>query len=145
MKALSIRQPWANLILTGEKRIENRTWSTSHRGRILVHAAKSVEDLQIPDSGIRLTRRDFGFQFGALIGVVDIVDCIVMDMRYKPPALSPENRAKYPWLESDVHAIGPVCWVLENPRFFKRHIKYSGRLNLFNVPDDVVKEALRGK
>ena len=39
MKALSIRQPWAWLILHGGKDIENRTWATKLRGRVLIHAA----------------------------------------------------------------------------------------------------------
>lgn len=40
MIALSIRQPWAWLILNGWKDIENRDWTTRVRGRILIHAAK---------------------------------------------------------------------------------------------------------
>ena len=43
MKALSIRQPWAWLIVHGHKDIENRTWTTSFRGRLLVHAGKSFD------------------------------------------------------------------------------------------------------
>lgn len=39
MKALSIRQPWASLIIDGPKRIENRTWKTTRRGWVLVHAS----------------------------------------------------------------------------------------------------------
>ncbi len=39
MKALSIRQPWAWLVLHGGKDIENRTWHTKHRGQFLVHAS----------------------------------------------------------------------------------------------------------
>lgn len=42
MKALSIRQPWASLIVMGIKDIENRTWPTRHRGSVLVHAAKGM-------------------------------------------------------------------------------------------------------
>lgn len=38
--ALSIRQPWASLLVHGYKMIEIRTWTTSHRGRLLIHAAK---------------------------------------------------------------------------------------------------------
>lgn len=38
MLALSIRQPWAYLIVNGHKAIENRTWDTKHRGEILIHA-----------------------------------------------------------------------------------------------------------
>ena len=45
MKALSIRQPWAWLIVHGYKDVENRTWSTKFRGRVQVHAGK------FPDPG----------------------------------------------------------------------------------------------
>ena len=41
MKALTIKQPWAYLIIHGGKDIENRTWRTKYRGRILIHAAKA--------------------------------------------------------------------------------------------------------
>lgn len=43
MKALSIRQPWAWLIVNGFKPIENRTWNTNARGPILIHAGKSFD------------------------------------------------------------------------------------------------------
>jgi len=41
--ALSIRQPWAWLIVNGWKDIENREWSTRFRGRLLIHAGKQIE------------------------------------------------------------------------------------------------------
>ncbi|MBL8866467.1 MAG: ASCH domain-containing protein, partial [Planctomycetia bacterium] len=41
MLALSIHQPWAHAILHFGKSVENRTWSTSYRGPLLIHAAKS--------------------------------------------------------------------------------------------------------
>jgi hypothetical protein len=43
MKALSIRQPWAYLIITGDKDIENRTWATAYRGPVLIHAGKTMD------------------------------------------------------------------------------------------------------
>ena len=42
MKALSLTQPWATLIAIGAKRIETRSWSTSFRGPIAIHASKSM-------------------------------------------------------------------------------------------------------
>ncbi|RZJ91586.1 MAG: ASCH domain-containing protein, partial [Chryseobacterium sp.] len=39
MKSLSIKQPWASLIASGIKDIENRTWATKYRGRIYIHAS----------------------------------------------------------------------------------------------------------
>ena len=45
MKAISIKQPWAWLIISGYKTVENRKWYTAHRGDILIHASKSKLDL----------------------------------------------------------------------------------------------------
>ena len=43
MKALSIRQPWASLIVAGIKDIENRSWVTNYRGKLLIHAAQKFD------------------------------------------------------------------------------------------------------
>lgn len=40
MKAITIRQPWASLIASGEKRYETRSWPTKYRGPIAIHAGK---------------------------------------------------------------------------------------------------------
>jgi hypothetical protein len=40
-RAISIRLPWAWLIVNGFKDVENRSWRTRHRGTILIHASKS--------------------------------------------------------------------------------------------------------
>jgi len=87
MKALSIRQPWAFLIIHGyveypyqgtpvkhQKDVENRTWRTNYRGRFLVHASKSVDkeamrkfsEFLNPDDLVR----------GGLIGSVELVDVV---------------------------------------------------------------------
>ena len=47
MKALSVRQPWAHLIVTGIKRVENRFWETPYRGPLLIHAASRWHDTKI--------------------------------------------------------------------------------------------------
>ncbi len=43
MKALSIKQPWAWLIVNGYKDVENRSWRTKHRGPFLIHASKKID------------------------------------------------------------------------------------------------------
>jgi hypothetical protein len=48
--ALSIRQPWASLILLAGKDIENRTWETRLRGPILIHAAISMTKREYLDA-----------------------------------------------------------------------------------------------
>lgn len=44
MKAISIRQPWAHLIVCGLKKYETRTWNTNHRGLTLIHASKKIDE-----------------------------------------------------------------------------------------------------
>jgi len=46
IRALTIRQPWASLIAAGVKTIETRSWSTSYRGPLLIHAGKATEDME---------------------------------------------------------------------------------------------------
>lgn len=42
MKALALTQPWASLVACGAKQVETRTWSTKHRGPLLIYAAKRL-------------------------------------------------------------------------------------------------------
>ena len=42
MKALSLTQPWATLVAMGAKRIETRSWATSYRGPLAIHASKGL-------------------------------------------------------------------------------------------------------
>lgn len=45
MKALTLTQPWASLVARGEKKIETRSWRTSYRGPLAIHAAKGLAGL----------------------------------------------------------------------------------------------------
>lgn len=93
MKALSIRQPYAWLIVSGLKDIENRSWRTLHRGPLLIHAAARYsrsdhayfDNVISRDFGIRLP--DFGeMQLGGIVGQVDVTDCVAEHMsRWKNP------------------------------------------------------------
>ena len=75
MKALTLTQPWATLIAVGAKRIETRSWGTSYRGRIAIHAAKGFASINIV-LGIGSftyqynTRDTFGFAMKATYGEV---------------------------------------------------------------------------
>ena len=87
MKAITIKQPWASLIAAGLKDIENRTWKTNFRGRVLIHAAKvSVKDGWSALNGMQIKKvskhkyKLYGdnedLPKGAIIGSVEIVDCV---------------------------------------------------------------------
>jgi len=68
---LSIRQPWVELILSGRKTIEVRSWKTDHRGELWLHAGKAIDQRACElnaMTGSDLTR-------GALVGVAVVSDC----------------------------------------------------------------------
>lgn len=80
LRALSLRQPWAWLVVNGYKDIENRSWRTNHRGMLLIHASQN-RSLTTPENrvaiekeyGVRLPRE---FQFGGIVGAVEVIDCV---------------------------------------------------------------------
>jgi hypothetical protein len=142
VKCLSIRQPWPWLILRpdlsdsaraeaatrGEiKDIENRTWPTRFRGRVLIHASKGMTRDEYEDAvvtthyaGLEIALPPMAeLQRGGIVGVVSIVDCI------------PGERRTSPW-----HMGGQFGFQLANPRPLP-FIPCRGALQLFDAPPDV--------
>jgi ASCH domain len=76
-KIISIRQPWASLIVLGFKDVENRTWPTRYRGPALVHAAKRVDDVSLHDIERRFgVRLNDDLPLGGVVGITNIRDCV---------------------------------------------------------------------
>jgi activating signal cointegrator 1 len=138
MKCLTICQPYAELILRGEKRVENRRWPTAHRGPLLIHAGKSREYLELDWYGLQDETYDIPLaemDFGAIVGVCQVLGCVQVT-----PGLDAETRAAletWPWLATHEHTEGPWCWVLERAYRFSRPIPYRGQQGLFEVPAGV--------
>src|ERR1700682_4460171 len=77
MKIISIRQPWASLIVGGVKDVENRTWPTRYRGPVLVHASQHVDDVSSEDIERRFgVRMPSALPLGGIVGITEIVDCV---------------------------------------------------------------------
>jgi hypothetical protein len=121
LKALSVRQPWAWAILHGGKTVENRTWTTRHRGPLVIHASSWRGE-----QGRDYTRLLPGLPpwdqlvYGALVGMVDVIDCVPLAQ-----------------MRGDPFAVGPWCWLLANPRPI-RPVLFKGKASLFRVPADLV-------
>ena len=81
LKALSIQDPWAHAVAYWGKTTENRTWPTSHRGLIAIHASKKFDDAALGDPRIAeaLTREGgapaLPYAPGAVIAVATLYDC----------------------------------------------------------------------
>ena len=116
MKALSIRQPWAWAILHAGKNVENRTWHTSYRGPLLIHAGKGFDKFGkwwlINTLGLAVPGN---LPRGGIVGRVRLVDCVT-HMDYDAP-----------WFA------GPFGFVLADP---EEILFYNcvGRLGIFEAP-----------
>ena len=106
MKAITIKQPWASLIVHGIKDIENRTWPCPKKylgQRVLIHA-----------SGKPLNYDNFYTTLFRSIGSIEIVDCV-------------QNHSSI-WAEKEVYN-----WVLANPILFESPIEnVKGRLSFWD-------------
>jgi hypothetical protein len=136
MKALTVSQPFASLIASGEKWVENRTWATGYRGPILIHAGKrstyiGPEQLQ-------------EYPTGCILAVADLGACLlVASMRaMSRSVLVPRLGKTIGKILDHAHTQGPWCWVLGNVVAFAEPIPFRGELGLFDVPNDLVADAI---
>lgn len=115
MKALSIRQPWAWLIVAGHKDVENRTWTSSFRGRFLIHTGKTFDHdgykWVLSEMGVALPDPS-EFERGGIVGEAEMIDCV--------------TRHNSPWFS------GPYGFVLNNARR-RPFVPMSGKLGFFDV------------
>ena len=125
--ALSIRQPWAWLIVHGFKDIENRDWPTNFRGRLLVHAgqtmARSYYDTVVADlTAAGLCPANIpayeDLPRGGFVGWTSITDCC----QHHPS----------PWKQDGTHG-----FVLRDSSPIP-FVPWKGRLGFFNVPKEAV-------
>ena len=139
MKAISLWQPWASLWCSWRKVHETRHWRCLHRGWLLVHAGKHFEKTFELDDPLRLILDDeFGGDWaedlptGALIGMVNIVDCQPTQILFGDTAASDDNR------ECGDFGPGRFAWKRDAFRLFDPPISYRGAQGIFNVPDDLI-------
>ncbi len=124
MKALSLKQPWAGLVLAGTKTIETRKWSTKHRGPLLICACakgKSVPgERDLPGERI----------FGMALCIVDVVHCRPMREEDWGAAVCEPYPNAWAWELENVRAIEPFA--------------VKGQLGLFNVADELILFSIGG-
>ena len=145
MKAITIKQPWAQLIVDGIKDIENRTWRTNFRGKVLIHTSAkiinghrdvsnyltyeqwdSLDDNQLENHlthGLWIT--------SAIIGEVDIIDCVICHK-----SIWAEHRQTYEihTTEDEKSELKPIWnWVLANPvKYDEPFLNVKGKLSFWD-------------
>lgn len=123
MKVLTIKEPWATLIIDGHKKYEFRSWKTNYRGKILIHAGMSLEK----DMLNRFKDYDLTCSKGEIIGEAMLTDCIFVTEEFQ------EELRK---IDATVYArsnhVEKYAWKLENVKKYKKKIPIKGKLGLWN-------------
>lgn len=91
MKALSVKQPWANMIASGEKTIETRKWYTDYRGSLLIVSSKTP---RIEPAGYA-------------IAVAKLIDCRPMTKNDEENACCDLYQGAYAWVLINIKKITP--------------------------------------
>lgn len=124
MKVLTIKQPWATLIMQGDKKYEFRSWQTKHRGELLIHAGKGIDKEAVKRLKQYLPDK---LPQGLILGKVKIVDCIKCDEILKTKCQK-ENKDIYP---DNIFNDG-YAWQIEEVEVFEKTIEAKGKLSLWD-------------
>lgn len=139
MRALTIRQPWAWAIAAGHKPIENRSWTTDHRGEVAIHAGRRWDQRGAEDPRIVKAAADAAAgatlgallvlagspqitPLGALVAVADLTHICSAAIRGNPCDCGP-------WAQP-----GEWHWQLANIRPLSEPVLCSGRQGLWHTP-----------
>ncbi len=129
MKAISIRQPWAELIVSGRRKMEIRKWNTQYRGPLLIHAGLEVDVEACARCGI------MAGVVGAIIGMTDLITT---------KQLSEERWKRLRSLHMEIgprpYGENTFAWFMANQRRFPTPIPYKGRQGFFDVPDKLIRQ-----
>ena len=127
MKALSIRQPWAFLIVTGRKTIEIRSWRPRRMKlprTILIHAGKKLDRKMSESLGIEESLLSKGAILGEVI-MTDVVQYEIRD-RWREDMEEHMNR-------SDQYRKGLYGFVFKDQMLYTHPIPFKGRLSFFEI------------
>ena len=127
MKVLTIKEPWASLIINGYKKYEFRSWKTKYRGKILIHAGAKIEK----DMLLRFSIYNLDYNCGYIIGEATISDCILVDKEFNEKLLN-ENKTVY----GRSNHIEKYAWKLDNIVKYDKPIQVKGKLGLWNYDVD---------
>lgn len=143
MKALTLTQPWATLVAIGAKRIETRSWSTSFRGPIAIHVAKTFPGAcreLCEEHVFRLALRDGGYggelgedlPRGAVIAAARLVGCfrITRSGSYQLPTGEPIE-ITVPERSFGDYTPGRFAWLLADVVKLPAPIPARGSLGLW--------------
>ena len=156
MKVLSLWQPWASAVAVGAKRVETRSWRTTYRGLIAIHAAKRrvIGELiyfrscwnwcgALASLGVTMGNGptlDHLLPFGAVVAVADLVDCLPTDSFTVGLLDRKHGQEPYQWTERQMGDFSPgrYGWVFENIRALAKPLPMCGHQGLWTPTSNEV-------
>ena len=123
MKVITIRQPWAWLIVNGYKDVENRSWPTRYRGPLLIQASANLPSRRnLEEARAFALKRGVivpdDLKTGGIIGMVRLEDCV--------------TKSRSRWFE------GPIGWRLSRPKKLP-FLPLKGQLGIFDAPRRILR------
>lgn len=132
MKVLSLTEPCATLIKENKKRVETRSWKTSYRGELYIHASstKIPKEWKQNKEFMELVKNT-SLNFGNIICKCNLVDCIYMTKKY----VEDMKKNNYQEYICGIYEEGRYAWILEDIEPLGSPIKAKGHLNIWNYDD----------
>ena len=128
MKVLSLIEPWATLIKEGKKVIETRSWKTSYRGELYIHASrKKVKRSDEHTIELLNLIPNVPMGYGNIICKCKLADCVYMDQEF----LDRIQKDKQEFLCGE-YSLGRYAWILEDVEVLDEQIPAKGHLNIWN-------------
>jgi activating signal cointegrator 1 len=146
MKAISLLQPWATLVVIGAKKIETRSWNSKHRGPLLIHASRKMDSLQkaicetTPFNEALKTVDEL--PLGKIIGVVNVVETSTTEF-FKQCSEGIPLKKRYSKKEWEMELAfgdynpGRFGWLLQDPVSFEHHYPIKGSLGLWEFDEHI--------
>ena len=124
MKVLTIRQPWASLIMAGLKEYEFRSWKTNYRGELLIHAGKTID--KEAERRLKKYLPDV-LPTEQILGKVELIDCIKVTPQFLGGLrkINPDIYAKSVFKEE-------YAWNVKVLEKFNEPIESKGKLGLWD-------------
>lgn len=132
MKVLSLTEPMATLIKDKKKFIETRSWKTSYRGELYIHAS-STKIPKIWKDNVELMNLlgDSSLNYGNIICKCNLVDCIYMTNEF----IEDIKTNRYSEYICGIYEVGRYAWILEDIQVLDKPIKVKGHLGIWNYKD----------
>ena len=135
MKVLSLTEPYAALIKERKKKIETRSWKTSYRGELYIHASSTHIPKEWKNNKELMELVDGNdLNFGYIILKCKLVDCVYMDEEI----LDKIKKDKLEFICGD-YRLGRYAWILEDIEVLDKPLFTKGKLGIWNYEEDINK------